>query len=465
MQKLIAKYGLAAHLAILAVAPLFLFPFCADGTIAKVLVWLTLPTALWTVLEPSMRVGEHLHNARRRVAKAIFRDPLFWASLVLVAFTGFRALNTGIALGYDAEASVWSVLPPPFPILPGVVGSSGDLPFAGALACAVLLQACRHSIGRSARMAFLLLSSCLSGAAALIALVVLREGCPGALALLPAADGLMCSYAGFAFGLHLIGGVVALVAVVEFRWKMSFFLLALSIGGNAAGLFSFAPPYLFAALAAVGMLLLAYVVVFSCRTFLGVDGLKLLVIGGMSLTLGGLLVAVILPSDVLDGRMAAFASQDFFPSRYWEVRRTLSAVAFKSWASHIWIGTGIASFPLDFRFGAQAEDWALLPRGAAMASNGWWHLLSERGLVGAVFFVLPFAFLSVTYVRRLVEWMGGWTLPHPACLIAPLALVSFAATGFFDCSPLRIEALMAMCSSLAVSAVSFQRMRGDRNGW
>jgi hypothetical protein len=30
VQKAISKYGLAAHLALLAVAPLFLFPFCGD---------------------------------------------------------------------------------------------------------------------------------------------------------------------------------------------------------------------------------------------------------------------------------------------------------------------------------------------------------------------------------------------------------------------------------------------------
>ena len=464
MQKLIAKYGLAAHLAILAVAPLFLCPFCGDTTVARVLVWLALPAVLWTVLEPSMRGGERLHDARRRTAKAISRDPLFWATLVLVAFTGFRALNTGIVLSYNAETSAWFVSLPPFPILPGVVGSSGDLSFAVSLACMVLLQACRHSLGRAARMAFLLLSSFLSGLAALIALVAVHEGCPSALALLPAADGLVCSYAGLIFGLYLIGGAVALVAMAEFRWKMSFLLLLLSIGGNGAGLFSFAPPYLSAALAAAGVLMLAYVVVFSCRNFLGADALKLLVVGGISLVLGGLLVAAILPKNVLDARLTAFVGRDFFPAQYWEIRRILSAVAFKSWISHIWIGTGIGSFPLDFRFCAQPEDWVLLPRGVAMMANGWWLLLSERGIVGSVFFVLPFGFLLFTYVRRLVGGVTEWALPHPACLIAPFALLLFAAVGFLDCSPLRIEVLMAMCSFLAISAATFQRVRGGRNG-
>ena len=461
VQKLIAKYGLAAHLAILAVAPLFLFPFCGTGTVAWALIWLTLPTALWTVLEPSLRGGEHLHDARRRVVKAVFRDPLFWASLVLVVFTGFRALNCGISLSYNAEASVWLVSTPVFPILPGVVGSAGDLSFAVALACVVLLQACRHSLGRSARMAFLLLASFLSGLAALIALVALHEGAAGALALLPSGGGTGCSFIGLAFGLHLIGGLVALIAIAEFRWGFSFFLLMLAIGGNAAGLFAFAPPYLSGAFAVAGILVLAYALIFSFRAFSPSDGLKLIVIGGIALTLGGLLAAVILPKAVMDERLAAFTGLAFFPERFWEVRGMLSAIAFKSWISHIWIGTGIDSFPLDFRFAARDADWAVLPRGATAVSNGWWLLLSERGLVGAVFFILPFGFLLFTYVRRLVGGVRVRALPHPVCLIAPVALALFVATGFVDCSPLRVEVLMAMSAYLAVSAAAFPRMRGN----
>ena len=461
MQKLIAKYGLAAHLAILAVAPLFLFPFCATGTVAWVLVWLVLPVALWTVLEPSLRGGEHLHDARRRVVKAVFRDPLFWASLVLVGFTGFRALNSGISLSYNAEASVWLISSPTFPILPGVVGSAGDLSFAVALACVVLLQACRHSLGRSARMAFLLLASFLSGLAAFVALVALQEGAAGALALLPSDGGSARSFIALAFGLHLIGGLVALIAIAEFRWGFSFFLLLPAIGGNAAGLFAFAPAYLSAAFAVAGVLVLAYALVFSFRAFPSSDGFKLMVIGGIALVLGGLLVAAILPKAVMDERLASFTNRAFFPERFWEIRGALSAVAFKSWISHIWIGTGIDSFPMDFRFAAQDADWVALPRGATAVANGWWLLLAERGLVGAVFFVLPFGFLLFTYGRRLVGGMRARVFLHPACLIAPLALALFVATGFVDCSPLRVEALMAMCAYLAVSAAAFPRVRGD----
>ena len=389
VQKLIAKYGLAAHLAILAVAPLFLFPFCTTGAIVWALVWLVLPAALWTVLEPSLRGGEHLHDARRRVVKAVLRDPLFWATLVLTTFAGFRAINSGISLSYNAEASVWHVSSPVFPILPGVVGSAGELSFAVALACVVLLQACRHSLGRSARMAFHLLSSFLSGLAALIALVALHKGAAGALALLPSNGDGGQSFIGMAFGLHLIGGLVALIAIAEYRWRFSFFLLLPAIGCNAASLFTFAPAYLSAAFAVAGILALAYVLVFSFQVCSSSDGFKLMVIGGIALALGGLLTAAILPKTVMDERLAAFMGLALFPERFWEFRGVLSTVAFKSWISHIWIGTGIDSFPLDFRFAAQDAEWAAFPRGATALANGWWLILVERGLVGIVFFILP----------------------------------------------------------------------------
>lgn len=464
LQKLIAKYGLAAHLAILAVAPLVLFPFCGEGAVAEVLIWLSVPAAFWTVLEPSVRGGEHLHDARWRVVRGISRDPLFWASLAFVGFAGLRALNAGIAFSYDAETSVWFVSSPSLSLLPGVVGSSGDLLFAAALALAVLMQACRHSLGRAARMSFLLLSSALSGLAAVIILVSGYFGLPGAVSALSFGAAGAHSFVGLAFGLYLIGGTVALVAVFERGWNFAFPLLLLSIGANAAGLFAFSPPYLSIAPAGAELLVLIYAFAFSSKALRAAGEFKLLVVGGVSLTLGGLLVAVILPESALGDRLSAFKSFELFSARFWEDRAMLSAMAFKSWTGHLWAGTGIGSFPLDFRFNAKPSDWQVFPRGAAALANGWWLLLTERGLVGAVFFILPFGFLSFTYVRRLIAGVRELSLPHPACLIAPLALLLFVATGFVDCSLLRPDALIATGAFLAVSAASFPRMKRENHG-
>ena len=447
MQRFIAKYGLAVHLAVLAVSPVFLLPFFTAGTVAAVLLWLSLVAATWTVFEPSVRGGERPSDARRRVARDLGRDPLSWVLLVIVAFSGLRALNTGIRLSYDAETAVWRVLDPAFPILPGTVGGSGCLLFATAVAFLVLLQACRHSLGRSARQMYLLLSSALAGLVAVIDLFVIHGG-----------------DFGFVFGLYLVGGVVSLVSVLERDWKPALFPAALAIVGTVAGVLVFLPLYLAAVLVAIGLLTLVYVLAFAGKRFRSDGVFRIVLVGFAAFALGGLLVGAVLPKDVLSERLAACLDLKFFPEGFIENRGALSVIAFKSWVSHLWIGTGLGSFPLDFRVNAQAADWTLFPRGATTIANGWWLLLAERGVVGSVLFILPFVFLPVTYVRRLIGGVEEWGMPHPLYLVAPVVLGLFVADGFLDCSQLRAEVLLATGSLAAVSAASFPRLRGGENG-
>ena len=464
VQRLIAKYGLAAHLALLSVAPLFLFPFFTDGFVTRTLLWLSLLSALWMVFEPSMRAGESLSDSRRRVAKAILRDPLFWTLLVLVVFSGFQALNTGIALSYNAETSVWYVSDQAFPLLPGSVEGSGGLFFSAAAAFTVLLMAGRHSLGRSARQFFLLMSSALAGLAAVIDLLLLRLGGCGLMCVcLPPSDGFTCSFAGFVFGLYLIAALIALAVVFEQNWDRALAPAVLAIGGTVAGVVAFTPPYLSMVLVAVSLLTLIYVLVFSSRVFQPASLFKIVLFSFVALVLGGLFVVVVLPGDVWVERLSLLSEYKFLPDRFWKIREGLSAVAFKSWISHLWLGTGVSSFPLDFRIHAQASDWELLPRGVTMVANSWWLLLAERGVVGLMLFVLPFAFLLFTYVRRLIGGISRWELPAPVCIVAPLVLLLFVAAAFVDCSPLRVEVLLATGSLTVISTASFPRLRRGRN--
>ena len=464
VQKLIAKYGLAAHLAILAVAPLFLFPFCGEGAVATVLLWLSLLTGIWMLLEPSVHEGERLHDARYRVASSLFLDPLTWVLLAVVLFSGFRALNTGVAFRYNAETAVWYVSSAAVPVFPGVVGSSGDLDFAVAVAFFVLVQACRHSVGRLARMAFLLIAAALAGLSAVVSLWALREGHSGAGSLLPSAMSGGCSFAGFPFGLYLIGGLVSLVAIFENKWNMAVLLVLLGVSGAGAGMFAFAPDYQTLAFAAVVLVVLLYVSFYLYWTMRSSSEFKFLVIAGISLTLGGLMAVFFLPSEVLDGHVATFESLKFFSERYWEVRKLLSDMAFGTWTSNLWIGTGLGSFSLDFRFAAKPEDWLLLPRNVTALANGWWFVLVERGIAGFVFLVLPFGFLLVSYVRRLIVSIPETRVPHPTALLLPLILVLFVGGAFFDCSAFRADALLAMGALTAVSATAFSGRKRVKNG-
>ena len=87
MQKLIGKYGLAAHLALVVVAPLFFTP--------TAVLWLSALAVVWFFLEPS-RIGfEQLHDARRRILSSLWKDAVFWVFLALTVIAGIRFANGG----------------------------------------------------------------------------------------------------------------------------------------------------------------------------------------------------------------------------------------------------------------------------------------------------------------------------------------------------------------------------------
>ena len=239
----------------------------------------------------------------------------------------------------------------------------------------------------------------------------------------------------------------------------------LSIGGNAAACFSFAPAYLVLAVLALAVILRAYMVFCTSRVLQLLGKIKIFFVGLAAVILSALLVMVFLPENTLAARLAPFREMVVFPDSFWNVRRVVSAMAFKSWISHLWTGTGLGSFVFDFRFNATAEDWQLLPRGAVNVPNGWWQLLAERGIVGFVSFLLPIGFLTVSYVRRLVDSFSDWSMPHPASLLAPILLVLLGAAGFVDYSLFRPEVQMICGPVLAISALVFpKKKKVEKNG-
>ena len=245
MHKAISKYGLAAHLALLAAAPLFLFPFCGETWTAWTVLWLAFAAAAWMVLEPSRRVGETLHDARFRVASSIVRDPLFWFSIFLALIAAVRWLNDGIGMTYDAEKSLWSLSESRFPFLPGGVKGSGLLPFASVVAVVVLMQAGRHALGKSARVCFLFIAAVLAGVAAVVAALACVFGNPVALHFASSST-VDATYPGTAFGLCFMGSMVAMAGAFERKWHRAMPLLAIAVGGSALGLYLFARYYILA---------------------------------------------------------------------------------------------------------------------------------------------------------------------------------------------------------------------------
>ena len=456
MQKIVTKYGLAAHLALLAVAPLFLFPFCGEGTVAYVLLWLSALAIAWTLMEPSVLEGEMPHDARRRVWAGICRDPLFWAMLVIVVAVGVRALNDGVALSYDAEAMKWNLRKAAMPLMPCSVRSAGFLPFSAAVALWVVLMAIRHAMGKSSRMAFALLSSALAGASALVNLLAYFSGHDGVNALL-SGDGASRTFSAISYGVYFLGGTVALIGSFERQWNRAMPLLALSLGGTGAGLYAFGTPEAIAVFALADLPIFLYSFFFGHKVLHRSGEFKCLVVYGLSLTIAAVAIMAILPKPMVMAKLTQITTANFLTDGFMELRGVLSEIALRTWKTEPWLGSGLGSFGLEVRLNATEANWLVIPHGQASALNGGWQLLAERGIVGAVMVALPVGMLFVSYVIGVWRGIVSRWLPHPMCFVGVFAFAAVVTMAFVDTTFLRPETVLGVCAMMALSANSFPK--------
>ena len=423
---------------------------------AVVLLWLTLLSAVWLFMEPSVHGGEHLHDARARMARAVVRDPVFWATLAVALLTGFVAFNSGISMSYDAAEGVWRIGESKIAAFPGSADGCGVLPFALAVFMVVILQGIRHALGRSARAAFLLVSSVLAGWAGILAAVLMKQHV-GLMSQVVTHSSLAYSFVGAAFGLYALSGIVALSESLQRKWKGALPFFVFAVGGTSIGCFLFSPALLSLSFAIGGIALIAYSFMFLARKVRESCEFKFLAIAGASLAVGGLLVVTVLSDASLEEKTSPFVNRAFLTDDFMKARETLSQVAVKVWKARPWAGEGIGTFPIGLRFSATEDDWQLVPNGVQNVPNAGLSVLAERGIVGAVALVLPLAILFGLCCFYAFEWVRlRKGLPMPACFLGFLALLICGVTGFFDCSFLRADAFAALGGFLALSANSLQ---------
>ena len=450
MQKFVSKYGTAAHLALLTVAPLFLLPYFSILEVGHVLVWLSVVSLFWVFLGPSRRAGETTIDSRYRVLDGVIRDPLFWFSVVVAFAAWMQWINSGIRIAYDAEAQTWSILRPMFENLPGSAGDSGYLPMAAALSLVVIFIGIRHSLGRNARMAFIVMASILSGAAAIIAILAFHFGAEGPNHLI-LCEYLVPDFIGTTFGLFFIGSLVALFGAVEFSWVRSELLLVIALSANALGLVAFAPAPTVLVFLAAFILVTLISFILTRRLMSGSGSLRCafaILLAMVSIVFFAITAA---KSSALGMRVQWTLNLFPFPEDFFKVRGALSKLAFAIWKSSPWDGTGLGSFPLDLRFYADVADWKLIDPAQKAVLSAWWQLLVERGITGAVVYAVGFGFLFWTYIYRMIKSFNR-TPWHPLHVLGPFAFLSMVAISFVDCSLLRADVLMVLGSFLALSA-------------
>lgn len=449
MQKIITKYGLAAHLAILATAPLFLSE--------TAILWVAALVAVAVVMEPSRVGSEMLHDARRRVAWGIARDPLFWVFISLVGIAAIRTLNTGVSLAYDAEVGKWSLTTPTIPILPGAVDGVGGWHFALACASLVLVMGCRHALGRSARSAFVLVASFLAGVVVIAQLLAVRTN-QAALTRLVECSPSDPAYEGCAYGILFLMSIAALATVFERRWWKSLPMTVVGICGTLLGVFYLASPQTTVLFAGASLLMLLYVFVYLRIKVSKTADFRCLVVFGMVVAFSVMIVLTIGPEEILQKKIAPYLTGAFINSEFLSAREVLSRISFEVWRGHPWLGTGLGSYGIDMSMFARPADWKVITALQTAPMNGYWLLLAERGVVGAFFLLVPLAIMLVTYVRRFIGGMK--ILSQPLAWVMPILLIVVGAEMMVDCSYLLPKVIMPLLAAFSISANSFAKEKG-----
>lgn len=473
IQKFLSKYGLATHLALLAALPLALSPFLAAATLASVVFWLTALAAVWLFTEPSVRAGEHLSLARARVRHDIFLDPVFWFMALAVVFAGVRWMNGGIALFYDAEQASWMVKASEWTMLPSSAGDAAHLPFALSLALLVLLCGLRHGIGLMARVDFGVVGALVAGLGGVFAAVCAGCGMPGF------SDWMSAGFADVPFwpslfAVWLVIGVASGIQAESRHWKAARLPFALGIAGNTAALLFFAPP-----LVAVGWLaLVALLLVFSLF-YLGRAGSTGAVARSLSLAVFGFalpvfMVMLLMPESVRELKVAGLTPSLALGESYQDMAAALSRISRAMWVEHPWTGAGLGSFGLHAQFLAEKAEWAVIPTQPQFATNGYWTILAERGIVGCSLLVVLLGMLLFTWGARLA---GSFMyLRHkddadifpfavpPIAWAAPFCLVLLGAEAVFV--PISVEPclLFALALPLALSSAAFPKAKKPEPG-
>ncbi len=444
MRFFLSKYATAAHLAILAVAPLVLSPFCAASTVATALMWLSLFAVSWVLLAPSRRRDEMLHQARIRLIQAVIRDPIFWVLLVLSVFSFLRWMNDGIGLSYDAELLRWTIKGPTCSFFPGSAKDAGYLPFATCLASLILLTGCRHALGKKARI-FFLVTATLGAAGSALAILLTRSFSSVSL---PSPDAT-------AYGIYFLGGVVALLGAFELRWRKVVLVIAFAAMGSAVGLCFFAQPAVFILYVSAFLVLLLICCAYAVLRMGQIVPFKFLAILFTSLGLPILCVMGLASTELITQYMdIAFEGKPFFDPSFLEIRATLSRMAYASWSEHPWLGLGLGAFPLNIRFLATSADWAILPPGQKETFQAWWQILAERGIIGALSFVAVWAVLFVTYIRQLIRAWGRAVF-IPLSLLGPLVFALVMAESFISTAFLQPDVIFAAGSLFTLAISSF----------
>ena len=379
--RLITRYGLATHLALLASLPFVLFPFLSESKLAQVIFCLSGLATLWLLIEPSMRAGEHLSIARRRVLASLVRDIAFWFFLCALVVAFIRYLNSDVALAYVQDE--WTIREPSSPTLPASSGSAGLLPLAVLTGMSVVVLGVRHGIGLAGRISFGMTTSFIMGIGGLAMVVCACMQVPSFMGAAKAhlLEGpFWTPFWGPGFGVWLICSLAFGVQAEARKWGAARVPFCLAVAGNASGLLFFSPPPVSSV-----FLIVAVLVAIFCLAHLGRVGsmgacARSFVFMLLGFATPFFFVSALLPDEIeFDNcvrkvgsvtetvkepvqniyavKAGGFLAIDKEQSETYRVLSPmLSGIAKSVWKKHPWYGAGTGAFRLHVPFIATKEE-------------------------------------------------------------------------------------------------------------
>ncbi|NLG36341.1 MAG: O-antigen ligase family protein [Lentisphaerae bacterium] len=462
MQKILTKYGLAIHVALVC-----FYPFAGFGHSRWLLflpfLWLALAVAELMVLLPSVHRDETLADARRRMARDLCWDPLLYIGVALAGMLMVQWLNGGCPLVYLPDADVWQISAPPVAWAPFCVETAaGFSQFCILVACVAAGLAVRNALSRAPKRMLLQGMAVAGGCVALVSVARMwPEGCPA-----DAASQARGTF--FGFWMLLSWGLLA-DALARFQ-RGGRALYGFGILANLVGLIFYSPPLSVCLYGILGLTLFLYALV--CLDAQVPKKTQVLLFLVTVLALAALVVSL---GFLMPDNPVAVKMKEAWPvAEYWEktvaTRRIRMDAALGLWKEHLWFGCGTGGFFHGVGLLLTDKEWALLQTDQAYAYHEYIQILCEYGVVGlALFLAAALALIAPLCYRARIAWQAGGETEKEGRFfllrISPIVVSGVLATGAvfaegWIANPFRSPAVLLSWSVTLAALAAFLPRRG-----
>lgn len=411
-----------------------------------------------TLLFPSARKGEDVDDARYRVLRGIFSDPVFFFGVAAFIFIVFQTLNGPRDLIYDRILKCWRYTPGYFRGLPACLDMT--LSFQGAfwvLVVAVSMLAVRSGLGKKGRNLLLKLMLGVASALALYGLFTYEPAEAGA-PILPLATFATPSEAGAFFLMNACAafGLLFTEMAMEEPGKNSLrFLLFALVANLMAALYSLSC-LVIATLAVALVILTIYTLVFFVKEAAGELRLTTLAVTAILIAVVCFLHFVAYPKN----RLHECADRIFNGPWQTEAQKAeagvMRAAAWRMFNDNTLGGTGTWCYGHENGMSRYLKDdeWQHISDPDSrhyICGNDFAQFLAEYGALGFALMAAPFAMILISSIIRMFLVSRNGTKLRPGRKATTAAEID--RVNIFDILPLNVLALAIAAGS--TTAISF----------